>query len=320
MRPKNVPPPVYPFAFAQPPLSGNVINGLGIREKRRPTKIAPEDFTLRVAWHGLWDFLLCSWPWSLFKESLALFWIVGSATGPVARRQLAVDDPHAMAAAVKDKAQALGAGIAGITTARDDLLLYEEQDSCPYQYAISMGFPMDRGEMLSVPALQAGKEVMRAYRTASRTANRLAAYIRSLGWPAEAFGFGRDLLHIPVAIEAGLGELGKHGSLITEEYGSNLRLAMVLTDLPMATDGPRDIGVEDVCATCRACTTQCPPAAISDHKRLVRGVERWYVDYDRCIPYFTRHYGCAICLQVCPWSEPGRGARLSETVLRRRRR
>lgn len=318
MRPRNVPAPEYPFAFIEPPDSGNVTNGLGVTEKVRPKKIAPEDFTCRVAWHDLWNFIICYWPWRMFKNTLALFWIVCSATGAVAKKQVKVDDPGKMTAIIKEKAGQLGAGITGITPVNDDLLLYEEQASCPYKYAISMGFPMSHEEMSTVPSVRAGAEVMRTYRTASHAANRLAAYIRSLGWPAEACGFGRDVLHIPTAVAAGLGQLGKHGSLITKEYGSNLRLAMVLTDLPMTRDDFADIGVEDVCATCRACTKFCPPDAISDKKQMVRGIEKWYVDYDKCIPYFAKNYGCGICLEVCPWSEPGQGIKLMETMLAKR--
>jgi epoxyqueuosine reductase QueG len=42
------------------------------------------------------------------------------------------------------------------------------------------------------------------------------------------------------------------------------------------------------------------------------------VDFDRCVPYFVKTYGCAICIEVCPWSEPGRGPRLSELLLSKR--
>ncbi|MFQ5426938.1 MAG: 4Fe-4S dicluster domain-containing protein, partial [Gaiellales bacterium] len=148
----------------------------------------------------------------------------------------------------------------------------------------------------------------------------LSEEIRAMGWPARAYGNpnSTDLLQIPLAVRAGLGELGKHGSLITREHGSNVRLAAVVTDLPMTTDGPVDLAVDDLCQTCRRCVLDCPPAAILDEKQLVRGVEKWYVDFDRCVPYFVKTYGCAICIEVCPWSEPGRGPWLLEKLLRRR--
>ena len=50
---------------------------------------------------------------------------------------------------------------------------------------------------------------------------------------------------------------------------------------------------------------------------MVRGVSKWYVDFDRCIPYFAETSGCAICIAVCPWSLPGVGMSLAEKLRRR---
>ena len=47
-------------------------------------------------------------------------------------------------------------------------------------------------------------------------------------WFTEGFST-TEVLHLPLAVQAGLDQLGKHGSLITKEVGSNLRLATVLT-------------------------------------------------------------------------------------------
>jgi epoxyqueuosine reductase QueG len=139
-----------------------------------------------------------------------------------------------------------------------------------------------------------------------------------MGWPAQAYADGEDILQIPLAIRAGLGELGKHGSVISRDHGSNLRLAAVLTDLPLVLDAPVDLGVDDLCLVCRRCVDDCPPTAIQNAKQMVRGDEKWYVDFDRCVPYFSVTEGCAICIEVCPWSEPGQGPRLSELLLARR--
>jgi epoxyqueuosine reductase QueG len=197
--------------------------------------------------------------------------------------------------------------------------LYEGRDP-GFRYAICLGLPMDREEMRFAPESRAAAEVMRTYRAVARLSVGLAEHIRGLGWPARAYGNpnSTDILMIPLAIRAGLGELGKHGSLIGVEHGSNFRLAAVLTDMPLAPDRPVDAGVDDVCAVCRRCVDDCPPRAIFEEKQLVRGERKWYVDFDKCIPYFVKTYGCAICIEVCPWSEPGRGPRLSARVLARR--
>ena len=128
------------------------------------------------------------------------------------------------------------------------------------------------------------------------------------------------MLLVPAALEAGFGELGKHGSIINKELGSCFRLAAVFTDLPLVADKPVNIAAEDFCTNCQICVTACPPNAIRHDKQTVRGVDKWYVDFDRCFPYFAETYGCGICVAVCPWSKPGRGPLLSEKMLKRRER
>ena len=67
-------------------------------------------------------------------------------------------------------------------------------------------------------------------------------------------------------------------------------------------------------------TVACPPEALFDTKQTVRGVEKWYVDFDRCLPFFNQTNGCAICIAVCPWSRPGVGPNLAGKLARRRER
>jgi epoxyqueuosine reductase QueG len=206
----------------------------------------------------------------------------------------------------------------GITRVTDECLY--EGHSVPYEFAISIGLSMDRDQMAHVPQVPAAVEVMRVYREISGIAVRLGQQIRAMGWPARAYGNpnSTDILQIPLAVKAGLGQLGKHGSMISQEFGSNFRLAAVLTNLPLACDAPVDIGVEDLCTSCRRCVVDCPPDAIFEEKQWIRGEKRWYVNFDKCIPYFVKTNGCAICIEVCPWSVPGRGPGLTEKLLAKR--
>ncbi len=316
-----VPPPDYPFVYANKPRSGNEVNGLGLREKVRPEQVFHNTGRgagrQRIDWAALDMFFNLTNPWPMFWENLRGWWERRNAAGPVALRPAAVPaDPAETSALVKTKAAEIGLDLVGIT-------LFDEESqyagrTWPYKYAICLGAAMNRAEMEYVPSKRAATEVMRTYRRSSQMANRLAKFIRSLGWQAEAFGIGEDIMLIPMAIRAGLGQLGKHGSMISKEHGSNFRLTVVLTDLPMALDGPVDSGVEDFCASCQVCTSACPPKAIFPEKQWVRGEQKWYVDFDKCIPYFTLTHGCAICIEVCPWSEPGRGFKIAEKMLARR--
>ena len=319
MRPHSPPDTSYAFGYRKPPKSGNAINGHGETKKRRASHIFHNATGEELDWQDLDDFFSYTNVWGVVKHILANTWQLRRRDGRVATRRAPVEDPKAMAAAIKEKARSLGAELVGITEVTEDAV-YEGYEA-PHGSAICIGLSMDRDEMAEAPHERAAIEVMRAYQEVSRIAIELSEHIRDLGWPAKAYGNpnSTEILHIPLAINAGLGELGKHGSIISKEYGSNFRLAAVLTDLPLAYDERVDIGVDDLCLSCRRCVLDCPPDALYDDKQWVRGVERWYVDFDKCIPYFVKTFGCAICIEVCPWSEPGRGAGLSETLLGKRR-
>lgn len=319
MRPCDPPPPSYAFGFRHPPESGNAINGLGAAERSRARVVFHAGKGEALAWQPLDDFFTLVNPWYVVRHAFFVAWHVRRAEGKVAARRREVANPAAMAGEIKALARREGAALVGVTHLTEHDLF--EGAAPPYRHAICIGLPMDRTEMRFAPQPRAAAEVMRTYRALALLAVRLAERIRAMGWPARAYANPNsiDILQIPLAIRAGLGELGKHGSLINREHGSNFRLVSVLTDLPLAEDAPVDAGVEDVCLRCRRCVDDCPPRAIHDEKQLVRGERKWYVDFDKCIPYFAKTYGCAICIEVCPWSEPGKGPKISRRVLDLRR-
>jgi NAD-dependent dihydropyrimidine dehydrogenase PreA subunit len=319
MRPRDPPPAEYAFAYRTPPRSGNVINGLGEALARRPKPVFHGTGGEVLDWAALDRLFVALSTWGAMWQTLKNLWVLRSADGPVAATRIVVDDRRAIAAQIKQQARHFGAAAVGVTALTDDCIM--QGRDITYRYAICLGFPMDRAEMAHVPQRRANLEVMRAYVRSSRTAVGLARHIRALGWPARAYGLNcNDIQQLPLAINAGLGQLGKHGSLIAREHGSNFRLSTVLTDLPMALDGPVDIGVDDLCTRCQRCRIDCPADAIYDTKQMVRGETKWYVDFDRCAPYFAITWGCGICIEVCPWSEPGRGPDLSRTLLAKRER
>ena len=128
----------------------------------------------------------------------------------------------------------------------------------------------------------------------------LAEFIRNLGY--QAISMGNDTaLSIPLAIDAGLGELGRNGLLVAPEYGPCVRLCKVFTDLPLAPDGPAPFGVTETCKTCRKCAEACEVEAISSDRepsyRTVspsnnRGIKRWAVDPDRCYTFWVENGAC----------------------------
>jgi ferredoxin len=212
----------------------------------------------------------------------------------------------------------------GITPMREEYIF--EGYEIGERTVIMIGVSMDYEELSKAPASfeepAAGVEVGRQYNRASRVARRLTNHLLAQGHHARAWPgpYASALNMIPAAIAAGLGELGKHGSMINREFGSCFRLSAVTTDVPLEHDAPEDIGADDFCLNCQVCVNACPPDAIYNEKQMVRGVEKWYVDFDKCIPYFGDTLACGICVAVCPWSYPQRGPKLSEKMLRRRAR
>jgi epoxyqueuosine reductase QueG len=113
---------------------------------------------------------------------------------------------------------------------------------------------------------------------------------------------------VPVAVDAGLGELSRAGYLLNRDFGLNLRLSCVTTDMPLEHDPPVDLGIQDFCGKCLKCAVNCPAGAIPTGKKTVtRGVRKWQMDPEKCLLYWSRSgSACTICQVVCPWTKkPG---------------
>ena len=102
------------------------------------------------------------------------------------------------------------------------------------------------------------------------------------------------------AVQAGLGQLGYNGQLLTPQAGSRCRITLITTDAPLEPDGPRDFGVPAICNRCRACVRRCPAGAIPNRPAMHRGVEKAKLNLSRCFPVVAQVYGCSVCMKVCP--------------------
>jgi len=176
-----------------------------------------------------------------------------------------------------------------------------------HRHAISVAVSLDPALLKTGPVQSMVTEVMRAYTQLAVIATTLAAYIRALGYPARAHVLTNyQVLCIPIAIEAGMGELGRHGVMLTRELGSGLKLAVVTTDLPLTHDSPVDIGAEEFCLDCKICAETCPSGAISfGDKKTARGVERWTINAQACYRVWNETgTDCGVCLASCPWTKP----------------
>ncbi len=177
-----------------------------------------------------------------------------------------------------------------------------------HRYALAFTVEMAYNNVEAAPRLAITEETARAYLEAAVISITLAQFIRDLGYPARAHisGSNYQIMLPPVAHDAGLGELGRHGYLISPKFGSRIRLGAVTTDMPLIPDRPIVFGVQDFCEICRRCAVNCPSGSIpSGEKTDVRGVRKWPLRTESCFHYW-RAIGtdCGLCMKVCPFSHP----------------
>jgi len=227
-------------------------------------------------------------------------------------------DPAKTSELIKAVAHQFGSTLVGITELNPDWVYgypirgrgfenTEEPLEIPdwWSYAIVVGTPMSWDPMYANPTYGTSSD---AYSRSRIIATRLEAFIKTLGYPARTHvpGTSYDLMVPPIAIDAGMGEQGRNGILITPEVGCNLRPAVVTTNIPMETDKPIDIGVDDFCLHCKVCAEQCPSGAISMGDKVeVRGYRRWKIDTAKCQNFWSSNLGnmgCRICVSVCPYT------------------
>jgi epoxyqueuosine reductase len=304
-----------------PEISGNAVNGLGETEIRRPSPIYWHYGDIAMPHKALQDYYLRHFD---AKPELADFHLKYGGRGgrrpPEKPGAPTRDAPQNWSARVKAHALAHEADLVGVARVRPEWVFEGYEVSEPW--IVMLGVAMDHTELAKAPETPSAVEVIRQYNRGTRAAREVANFIQGHGYGARPHGgpMAGPILLIPPAIECGMGELGKHGSMINRIYGSSFRLAGVLTDLPLVADAPDIFGADDFCTSCQVCTAACPPDAIFREKQTVRGIEKWFVDFDKCIPYFNDTQGCGICIAACPWSTPGQAPKIAGKMSARRRR
>ncbi len=176
-----------------------------------------------------------------------------------------------------------------------------------HRHAVSMAFGQEKDLIATGATRAVDFEVGRVYLKSVVASVQLARFIRALGYPARAHHLRNYLVMlVPIAVDAGIGELARSGYVVSRTLGADFRLSCVTTDLPLEYDEPVDIGMQDFCSKCSKCATNCPARAIPmGEKTVTRGVRKWKLDEEACLLYWGRSgYTCGICQTVCPWTKP----------------
>jgi epoxyqueuosine reductase len=239
--------------------------------------------------------------------------------------KISIDDPAGLTRGVKKTARLFGASMVGICKL-DRRWLYDPgylitpeggksiDITIPkhFQNAVVVALEMDYGAIKCSPAHPAAAATGLGYSQMAFTAGLLAQYIRGLGY--SALPCGNDTgCSIPMAVDAGLGEMGRNGLLVTPAYGPRVRLAKIFTDLPLIPDQPVEFGVWDFCLICEKCAKRCPsksipfgpPTAKTDDISNRSGVKTWHINAESCLSFWADNgTDCSNCIRTCPFNKP----------------
>ena len=245
---------------------------------------------------------------------------------PDSRETAGEQTPEQLSGMLLEMAVDWGAHSAGITELQDYHVYsvggrgnrYGVEFGREHKYALALTVEMDYDMMRTAPGAPTVLESARQYLQSGMIAVHLAEFIRSLGYPARAHIDGNYKVICPlVARDAGLGEIGRMGLLMTPRLGPRCRIAVLTTDLPLVPGqykrksgltGPAgfDATVTDFCHLCKKCARVCPGQSIpSDAPKKIEGADRWKIDSESCYTYWCQAgTDCGRCMIVCPFSHP----------------
>jgi reductive dehalogenase len=234
----------------------------------------------------------------------------------------------------------LGASLVGIAD-YDERWVYTHSFNPFTQAHVPIEFPVQPKSVVVIaiemnylnyrtnPSFISSAATAKGYGDMAIVAYRVATFIRALGY--HAFPCHNDIaLSVPLAIQAGLGEMSRLGLVVTPEYGPRVRLCKVFTDMPLEPDRPITFGVVEFCKKCMKCADVCPARAISNdpepsYKTVGYsnnpGVKKWYNKLEGCLKFWADKVDCAACIAVCPYNKPNNlthqlGLRIAQTPAR----
>ncbi len=174
-----------------------------------------------------------------------------------------------------------------------------------YKTAIVYTVLMDKEKINRAPHFEELLATEDAYLQVATVGSRLAVYLKELGYNAM---FNNSEFYysplVPLAYDAGLGEIGMCNHLVTKENGNNVRLGAVFTTLEVDYDKPVDFGLVDFCKKCALCLSNCPTGAITHLPRIVNGRQFYKFDENKCFDMWIKSgTDCGTCISTCPFTQ-----------------
>ena len=207
---------------------------------------------------------------------------------------------------IKEKGREVGFVEVGITAFDYQYAFQYRKNWIKFPHVICLATEQDYERTETLPSISAEIAHSGTYRISSGGAMELADYVRSLGYHAQVHHPSYiTAAVIPMFVEAGLGQLGACGYLLTPSVGSRCRLMLITTDAKVTYDQPVDYGIHAFCQVCQVCVNRCPGRALMRDKIWWRGIEKNKAYFGRCRPVMARYMNCGICMKVCPVQKYG---------------
>jgi ferredoxin len=185
---------------------------------------------------------------------------------------------------------------------------YGQPIELKHDFAIAFTVEMDQTMVSAAPKAGMVVESSRQYLTVGKIAIKLAEIIREMGYDARAHIDGNYQVICPlVARDAGIGEIGRMGLLMTPSQGPRVRLGVVTTNLQLIEDKyKRNHALIDFCRICKKCAVSCPSSSIPEGEPIkIDSVKRWKINSESCFTYWCKTgTDCGKCMAVCPYSHP----------------
>lgn len=174
-----------------------------------------------------------------------------------------------------------------------------------YDNAIVLLMEMDQQAISMAPSKDTFNMVMSTYDELGIVTNKLTEMLRNMGFKAHAsHPLGGLVLYPPLAVEAGLGWIGRHGLLITPEFGPRQRISAIFFSASnhLSPTVNEHSWIEEFCDRCGKCIKSCPSGAIMEKPIIHEGGRKTQIVREKCLPVFVHQQGCTICVKQCAFS------------------
>ncbi|HVC77051.1 MAG TPA: hypothetical protein VND96_11135 [Candidatus Micrarchaeaceae archaeon] len=211
--------------------------------------------------------------------------------------------------AIKEEALRLGFDAVGIARFHRTYVYSNYREFVRYKNLIVLALerPIDdfEAQILSIDYMHMTQQLMHQ---GTEMMLELIAFLGERGYRGQVMAgpIGINMIKVlPYAEEAGLGQMGLNGQLLSPYFGSRWHPFALSTDAHVTPDGARDFGIPKLCDSCQVCVRRCPGRAIPNVRVHWRGAVKNKLDVEKCVPMLMRYATCNVCTKVCPVQKYG---------------